>query len=79
ITSLEELKKFNLEWPTIPKALQEGLYTYKYEGFEYDFLYKPSQEKRLFVLLSGSANRSKFTPPVFQRWSWAEYFPGHCL
>jgi len=34
---------------------------------------------RLFVLFCGDAERQRYTPPVFQRWKWAERFPGHCL
>lgn len=39
---------------------------------------KPSATK-LFVLFSGDALRAKYDPPVYQRWSWAKNFPGHCL
>ncbi len=41
---------------------------------------KPSTEKRLFILLSGAAssrNVDKF--PNFNRWSWADQFPGTVL
>lgn len=49
-------------------------------GFEFDFLWHPKKgSKKLFILFSGDADRQKYDPPVFQRWSWAKLFPGHCL
>lgn len=55
-------------------------YTVKMPNFEHDFIFnKSSHENDLFVLLSGYADRERLQPPVFQRWSWASYFPGHCL
>lgn len=47
--------------------------------FDFAFLPKPTGADRLYVLFSGAADRTMFTPPVFQRWSWANHFPGHCL
>jgi hypothetical protein len=79
LKDLGEMKKHMFNWPDIPNKLNEGLYSFTYKNFEYDFLYRPSKEKRLFVLLSGYADRAKFDPPVFQRWTWSRYFPGHCL
>ncbi len=51
------------------------------DGAQYDFLHLPSEEpvEKLFVFFSGYADRTKIRPPVFQRWTWAEEFPGHCL
>jgi hypothetical protein len=55
-------------------------YSVKLENFEHDFIFSKSQrEGDLYVLLSGYADRERLQPPVFQRWSWASYFPGHCL
>lgn len=46
----------------------------------YDYLWQPKPNAtRLFVLFSGDAKRDLYEPPVFQRWSWADHFPGHCL
>jgi len=51
------------------------------QGLRHDFLWQPSAcaTQRLFVLFSGDAVRGRNAPPVFQRWSWADRFPGHCL
>lgn len=57
------------------------LYTYETDGRRFDFLLRPKEvgSDRLFVLFSGDAMRKQNAPPVFQRWSWANFFPGHCL
>jgi hypothetical protein len=59
-----------------PVALSE-----KFSNFRFDYLWRPSLENksRLFVLFSGDAQRDRNNPPVFQRWTWTPYFPGHCL
>lgn len=50
------------------------------DSHRYDYLWAPKEgSKRLFILFSGDAQRKKNNPPVFQRWSWAPNFPGHCL
>jgi len=51
------------------------------KGFRFDYLWHPSttHPERLFILFSGDARRKKNPPPVFQRWSWASFFPGNCL
>lgn len=50
------------------------------EGLRLDYLWKPNPgARRLFVFFSGDALRSKNDPPVFQRWTWSSFFPGHCL
>ncbi|WP_146339514.1 hypothetical protein [Nesterenkonia sp. NBAIMH1] len=47
---------------------------------QHDFLFLPKAgAQKLFVFFSGYADRSKVQPPVFQRWTWAEKFPGHCV
>lgn len=57
-----------------------GLYYKVIDGFKFDLLWQPHKKtNRLFVLFSGDAMRSKNNPPVFQRWSWAKFFPGNCL
>jgi hypothetical protein len=63
----------------VPKNRAE-LYYKEIEGFKFDLLWHPNKKhNRLFVLFSGDAMRSKNNPPVFQRWSWANFFPGNCL
>jgi hypothetical protein len=60
--------------------LNASLYKKRVGEFLFDYLFQPCEyAKRLFVLFSGDAKRSKNHPPVFQRWSWASHFPGHCL
>ena len=58
-----------------------ALLTEKFSSYRFDYLWHPNVEiqSRLFVLFSGDAQRTRNNPPVFQRWSWAQYFPGHCL
>lgn len=77
--SLEKLERISLESCAIPRELRRGLYSYTVDPFCYEFIYNPGEENRLFVLLSGYADRERLTPPIFQRWSWQRYFPGHCL
>lgn len=52
-----------------------------YNGFRFDYLWSPKniESKLVFVLFSGDILRKKNKPPVFQRWSWSSFFPGHCL
>lgn len=59
----------------------EALYTTEYKGLKYEFLWKPKPQvqNKIFVLFSGDAVRKKNDPPVFQRWSWANFFPGHVI
>lgn len=50
------------------------------DGKDYDFLWYPkAQYKKIFVFFSGDILREKNAPPVYQRWSWAPFFPGNCL
>ncbi len=57
-----------------------AVYSFTEDDFRFDFLFSPRKgAKRLFVLFSGDALRAKNDPPVFQRWTWAPHFPGHCL
>lgn len=56
------------------------MFSGSYDEMFFDFLLRPKKSAdKLFVLLSGDALREKNNPPVFQRWSWAKFFPGHCL
>lgn len=56
------------------------LFSREHDGVEYDFAFvKKPKAKRLFVLFCGAADRKKIDPPVFQRWKWADRFPGHVL
>lgn len=82
-TTLEKLggvKRFGLSEGEAFPVEQSCLFSSEHEGFKFDFLWHPKEnQKRLFVLFSGDAIRKTNNPPVFQRWSWASYFPGHCL
>lgn len=81
--SLEELKNLKqLEWSDESGASgsEPQMLHFTEGGYKFDFLWHPSaKHKRIFVLFSGDAMRDKYDPPVFQRWSWAPHFPGHCL
>jgi hypothetical protein len=41
--------------------------------------YAGKNHQPLFVMLSAAVNRSKHTLPNFNRWTWADKFPGHVL
>ncbi len=59
---------------------KSALLDYQFGDFRFDFLWQPKPDSnRLFLIFSGDAMRKKNDPPVFQRWSWAPYFPGNCL
>ena len=64
----------------LPREAPVMLTHHGLDGMCYDLLWKPvPSARRLFVFFSGDALRDKNDPPVFQRWSWANLFPGHCL
>ncbi|MDO6799745.1 hypothetical protein [Shimia thalassica] len=77
---LQDLPKIDwAEGQPIPET-ESALMSFEDGGFKFDFLWRPKEgADRLFVLFSGDALRAKNDPPVFQRWSWAKHFPGHCL
>ena len=80
--SLNELKHVDFKENNVFQLVDEkALYVTKRNGFQYDLLLSPkgAEAKKLFVLFSGDAMRSKNSPPVFQRWTWDSYFPGHVL
>lgn len=79
LEALGELERFTLNGPHLPPVMARGLYSFRAGELDFDFIYSPGSESRLFVLFSGYADRSRLTPPVFHRWSWATVFPGHCL
>lgn len=56
------------------------LLDFQFGKYRFDFLWRPKKNAaRLFVIFSGDAMRKQNNPPVFQRWSWAEHFPGNCI
>jgi hypothetical protein len=77
--SLGELPRYVVRNVEELSAIREGVYALEDGPLTYDLVYSAGRERRLFVLLSGAVDRAKMQPPVFQRWSWAKYFPGHCL
>ncbi|MVW73288.1 hypothetical protein [Bordetella sp. 15P40C-2] len=78
-SALQDLPKFIVSLEEFPTSPSLGLYSFVEHSLSFDFIYRPGQGDRLFVLFSGHANRERLTPPIFQRWSWAPNFPGHCL
>ena len=66
-----------------PERLSDTTAIYRFEdaeGTRQDLLWAPKEgATRLFVLFSGDAMRSKYDPPVFQRWKWASALPGDVL
>ncbi|MBD2845923.1 prolyl oligopeptidase family serine peptidase [Paenibacillus sp. IB182496] len=77
--NLVNIPKFTFNTNRDYKFLEKGLYSFEIDRIKYDFLFSPGEEKRLFVFFNGDFDRNKYTPPVFQRWSWASHFPGHCI
>ena len=81
--SLDSLSHIRAEalTPQTRYSIDEALlYHETIAGHRIDYLWHPNLEhRRLFVLFSGNAMRSRNDPPVFQRWSWASHFPGSCL
>lgn len=79
ITELAHIDKADYQCSAISKS-SSTIYTLDRDGLRYEFLIRPKQKtSSLFVLFSGDAIRKKYTPPVFQRWSWSKHFPGHCI
>lgn len=77
---LSDLPRYKLDANGLPPSLDSALWEANVDGYRFDYLWAPKPgAKRLFVLFSGDAQRSKNPPPVFQRWTWASHFPGHCL
>jgi len=60
---------------------EPALYRFQRDGMTYDFIVSPAAHPtdELFLLFSGNMDREKMHPPVFQRWSWARRFAGHCI
>lgn len=60
---------------------REFIFSLNEAGHRYDFILSKKDSSRLFVIFSGSANakKLKLNPPVFQRWKWADMFPGSTL
>ncbi|WP_146339480.1 hypothetical protein [Nesterenkonia sp. NBAIMH1] len=80
ITSLNDLPRKSWEAHALVRTNERVLYPHTHDGERYDFILSPRREAhRLIVFFSGDARRDKFQPPVFQRWSWADKFPAHCL
>ncbi|GAB3847399.1 alpha/beta hydrolase family protein [Nesterenkonia populi] len=60
--------------------MRKGRYSALVGEDQHDFLFLPKKgSQKLFVFFSGYADRKQVQPPVFQRWTWAEEFPGHCV
>lgn len=77
LANLDEVSK--AEWAGVP-AQDSCVYHHDEDGLRYDFLWRPAPgSDKIFILFSGDAMRKDNDPPVFQRWSWAPHFPGHCL
>jgi len=80
VLQLADLPKIDY---SVDKTLSErrAIYGFEQDNFKYEFVLSQKAEPtdRIFVLFSGDAMRSKYDPPVFQRWSWADKFPGHCI
>lgn len=69
---------FTLDRPRMP-TLEERVLQLHGSHWKFPALYFNSRDKRLFVMLTAAIDRTKHTLPVFNRWTWAEKFPGHVL
>lgn len=77
---MKDIETVDLSTGSRPPIAESVLLKCTFAGHRFDYLWRPKpNSKRLFVLFSGDAQRGRNEPPVFQRWSWAEHFPGHCL
>lgn len=56
--------------------LLAGRFRVLLNGGRFECFLQPQQGPYLFVLLSGARNPERMRLPVFDRWSWAESFPG---
>ncbi len=52
---------------------------YSTATFKYSFLFQDAPGDYLFVLFHGAKDRKKSPPPYYDRWSWANQFPGAVL
>lgn len=82
-TSITELQSFDrlvCDISVTPVPTKTVIIRHESGSQPIDLLWCPKPgAKRMFVLFSGHAPRSKYQIPVFQRWKWASQFPGHCL
>lgn len=79
-SALTDVLRLELDDVAAPFPDETSLITQRHGSYRFDYLWKPKLgAKKVFVLFSGDAKRTKLDPPVFQRWKWADFFPGHCL
>lgn len=79
-SAISHLRKIDYATLASDSIMEKALYSFREDDFLFEFIYAPKKDaKKLFVMLSGYAERGRIHPPVFQRWSWSEYFPGSCL
>lgn len=69
---------FILEAPRVPMPEERVLLLHG-PHWKFPALYYNSGHKQLFVMLTAAIDRARFTLPAFNRWTWAEKFPGHVL
>jgi hypothetical protein len=79
LSELKDLPKELFEKASQVQAHEKAGFYFEEGEFRFDFLFARGSEPRLFVIFSGDIDRKKITPPAFQRWTWADKFPGHCL
>lgn len=73
-------KKFLNSFEELPEEINKTIFSFYKDNLLYDFVLAKKPINKLFVFFSGKINREKpINPPVFQRWLWAEEFPGSCL
>lgn len=56
-----------------------GPYLVNSRGLKIPIIINHKEEKFLFVLFSGAIDRKRQEPPVFNRWTWRDRFPGTVL
>ena len=57
----------------------QNKYTIEHESVPFEFLFLPSAEKKLYVLLSSARLHFRRTYPAFMRWKYQNFFKGNIL
>lgn len=80
LKSLSDFPLFEFDAELFLTGPDKFIFGYEKNKFKYEYAFCKSENyNNLFILFSGDAPRSKLQPPVFQRWKWADKFPGHVL
>ena len=89
VKQIEALRDVSTEWmkeaPEITDldsfkvTPEKKRYTVDVEDVPFECLYFPSEHRRIYIMLSGGRAAGVYRYPVFMRWKFSPYFPGHVL